>query len=185
MNLEALRARFEQLRAIVEQLIEKAQNAGGGDPYEVINSIINGTITEFYTEEPFNFRDSNYGRNIGYLFNNCKNLTRWAMPNNNINLGTYCFRYCPNLTYIDIGKPPKCEATFFYGKLLKGVSVVVRAETPPTLSNVFSGTSFDATTAFYVPKASLDAYKSATNWSTYADNFKAIEDYPEITGGVI
>lgn len=33
MNLEALRARFEQLRAIVEQLIEKAQNASGEDDF--------------------------------------------------------------------------------------------------------------------------------------------------------
>ena len=175
---------LESLKAKVGELIEIAKNSsggGGGDPYEVINSIINGTITEFYTEEPFN--DSQ--KNIGYLFNNCGNLTRWAMPNNNINLGAYCFRFCSKLTYIDIGKPPKCEATLFYGKILKGASIVIRAETPPTLTGVFNGTSFDATTAFYVPKASLDAYKSDTNWSTYAENFKAIEDYPEITGGVI
>ena len=36
MNLEALRARFEQLRAIVEQLIEKAQSGGNTDELEAI-----------------------------------------------------------------------------------------------------------------------------------------------------
>ena len=168
------------LKTKVEQLIEKAQS-GGGDPYEVINSIINGTITEFYTEEPF----TDTTQNVGCLFNYCDKLTRWAMPNNTNNLGGYVFRRCSALTYIDIGKPSRCEVSLFYGKPLKGVSVVIRAETPPTLSNVFSGTAFDNTTVFYVPKNSIDLYKSATNWSTYADNFKAIEDYPEITGGVI
>lgn len=35
----------------------------------------------------------------------------------------------------------------------------------------------------YVPAALVDTYKAATNWSTYADQIRAIEDYPEITGG--
>lgn len=35
----------------------------------------------------------------------------------------------------------------------------------------------------YVPKALIETYKAATNWSNYASQFRAIEDYPEITGG--
>ena len=35
----------------------------------------------------------------------------------------------------------------------------------------------------YVPRNLVDSYKSATNWSTYANQIRAIEDYPEITGG--
>lgn len=35
----------------------------------------------------------------------------------------------------------------------------------------------------YVPKALLEDYKVATNWSVFADKFRAIEDYPEICGG--
>ena len=35
----------------------------------------------------------------------------------------------------------------------------------------------------YVPKSLVDSYKTATNWSTYANQIRAIEDYPEITGG--
>lgn len=37
----------------------------------------------------------------------------------------------------------------------------------------------------YVPRALVDSYKAATNWSTYADQFRAIEDYPEICGGEV
>ena len=32
----------------------------------------------------------------------------------------------------------------------------------------------------YVPKSLLEEYKTATNWSDFADKFRAIEDYPEI-----
>ena len=35
----------------------------------------------------------------------------------------------------------------------------------------------------YVPRALVDSYKAATNWSAWADQFRAIEDYPEICGG--
>ena len=36
----------------------------------------------------------------------------------------------------------------------------------------------------YVPAALVESYKVATNWSEYADRIRAIEDYPEITGGL-
>ena len=35
----------------------------------------------------------------------------------------------------------------------------------------------------YVPKALVEEYKVATNWSTLASQFRAIEDYPDVTGG--
>ena len=35
----------------------------------------------------------------------------------------------------------------------------------------------------YVPAALVDSYKAAANWQNYADQIRAIEDYPEITGG--
>ena len=34
----------------------------------------------------------------------------------------------------------------------------------------------------YVPSALVDAYKVETNWSTYASQIRAIEDYPDICG---
>ena len=36
---------------------------------------------------------------------------------------------------------------------------------------------------FYVPRDLVEEYKVAQNWSEFADRFRAIEDYPEITGG--
>lgn len=45
-------------------------------------------------------------------------------------------------------------------------------------------TKINAGTGYvYVPSAMVDAYKAATNWAKYADQIRAIEDYPDITGG--
>ena len=56
--------------------------------------------------------------------------------------------------------------------------VVVKATTPPTLdANAWYGAS--ALTSIYVPDASVDAYKAATNWSTYASRIKPLSEYTE------
>ena len=47
-----------------------------------------------------------------------------------------------------------------------------------TASKIANGTGY-----IYVPAALVDSYKTATNWSTFAAQFRAIEDYPEICGG--
>jgi hypothetical protein len=52
------------------------------------------------------------------------------------------------------------------------IKVVCYATTPPTLGvSVF----YDSNNAkIYVPANSVDSYKQATNWSTYADRIEAI-----------
>ncbi len=65
-------------------------------------------------------------------------------------------------------------------------TVILRSNTPCTLgsTNSFNGTPFANGTGYiYVPASLIDSYKTATNWSTFANQFRAIEDYPEITGG--
>lgn len=50
--------------------------------------------------------------------------------------------------------------------------------------NNFTNTPIASGTGYiYVPRSLVDSYKAATNWSTYANQIRAIEDYPEITGG--
>lgn len=71
-------------------------------------------------------------------------------------------------------------------------TIIFRSPSIITLknTNAFMSTAISNKTGYiYVPKAFLsddDAtmdYRRATNWSTYASQFRAIEDYPEITGG--
>jgi len=45
----------------------------------------------------------------------------------------------------------------------------ILATTPPTLAATSVFTGINAICKIYVPTASVDAYKAATNWSTYAN----------------
>jgi hypothetical protein len=37
----------------------------------------------------------------------------------------------------------------------------------------------------YVPRALVDSYKAASNWSNFSSQIRAIEDYPDIVGGAV
>ena len=59
-------------------------------------------------------------------------------------------------------------------------AVILRGGTMATLSatSAFSGTPIASGAGYiYVPAALIDSYKAATNWATYADQFRALEDY--------
>lgn len=71
-------------------------------------------------------------------------------------------------------------------------ALIIRTNELCTLSNTtaLSVTPIAKGTGYvYVPKTLADgsdgvaAYQAATNWSTYAAQIRAIEDYPDITGG--
>lgn len=80
------------------------------------------------------------------------------------------------VTYIDNSVFAKCTEL---------VTLILRSETLVPLASVtvFTQTPMASGTGYiYVPSDLVDSYKSATNWSAYADQIRAIEDYPEITG---
>lgn len=60
-------------------------------------------------------------------------------------------------------------------------ALILRSETMCSLANTNAFTSSSikngGTGYIYVPRALVDSYKSATNWSTYATQFRALEDY--------
>lgn len=64
-------------------------------------------------------------------------------------------------------------------------TLILRNSTVCTLANVNALTSTpiaSGTGYIYVPSALVNSYKTATNWKTYANQFRAIEDYPDICG---
>ena len=89
------------------------------------------------------------------VFSSCRSLTSVDIPSNVSRIENYGFIYCRNLE-----------------------TVYVRASSPPYLgwtgtqhiSEVFSNTSPNL--VIYVPSGSVNSYRSATGWSTYASKIQ-------------
>ena len=105
---------------------------------------------------------------IGYeAFRDCSSLASVTIPEGVTKIGSSAFRDCSSLTSISIPESvTSISYDAFYG--CSGLtSMRVEATTPPRLSatNAIS----TATTQIQVPMASVEAYKTATNWSNFAD----------------
>jgi uncharacterized repeat protein (TIGR02543 family) len=97
----------------------------------------------------------------------CSNLTSVTIPNSVTSIASIAFRECTSLTSVTIlGSVKSIDACAFY-RCYSLTSVTVNATTPPTLgTDVF--TYHPTTFAIKVPSASVDAYKTASNWSAWA-----------------
>lgn len=108
----------------------------------------------------------------GSAFSYCIGLTSVTIPNSVRNIGEYAFQTCSNLTSVTILDSVTSIGSSAFRYCSRLASVTVLAATPPTLgSSVFNNTN---NCPIYVPSASVDVYKSATNWSTYASRIQAI-----------
>lgn len=119
-----------------------------------------------------------------YAFYQCIGLTTVNMPLLR-NINAYAFYSCTQLPIVDFPEASKLSMYAFHGCTVLS-TVILRRETLVTLDNVnvFTDTPIASGTGYiYVPSALVEEYKAATNWSTYADQIRAIEDYPDITGG--
>lgn len=92
---------------------------------------------------------------------------------------------CSNLAKIDFDVLEEMkDADFYQCSALKAVIIRSPAVCAMSDSKAFKSTPIASGTGYiYVPAALVDSYKAATNWSAYADQIRAIEDYPDICGG--
>lgn len=118
-------------------------------------------------------------------FNSCSKLERVEFPKLTTLLPGDNFTYCSALKYADLGLVSNLPSWSLANTPLETV-ILRKADSICTLqtTNALSGTPIAKGTGYvYVPKTLVDSYKTATNWSTYASQIRAIEDYPEICGG--
>lgn len=123
----------------------------------------------------------------GSVFRDCSKLESVVFLNTaNITLsGTNTFYNCTALRTVDFyGKVTISSGQCFQKSNL--TSLILRNTSEPsslTITTAFAETPvINGTGYIYVPSTLVDQYKSATNWSAYASQIRAIEDYPEITG---
>lgn len=76
---------------------------------------------------------------------------------------SYAFLSCTNLTTLVLGAPTVCS---LYA------------------ATAFSGSGINSDAGYvYVPSALVESYQTDSIWGTMASKIRAIEDYPDITGG--
>ena len=100
-----------------------------------------------------------------WLVSNAPNLTKVTLPQFNY-VSNAMFKNCSNIKTIVLSNP-------------SNVCTLSNASYLPTqITNTADTTSY-----IYVPQALLSNYKTATNWAALSSKIRAIEDYPDITGG--
>ena len=156
--------------------IQAIETGGGGGSDEIVNSLIDRTISGAYVNNTVTI----IGR---YGLSNCTKLTSVVLPsvqitNANAMLG------CSALTQADFSNLQHIQHSTFYGDK-KFATLIIRTQAVAKLdaTSAFKDTLIASGKGYvYVPSALVDSYKTATNWSTYANQIRAIEDYPDITG---
>lgn len=119
---------------------------------------------------PYAFEDSGLTsitlpslRTVGSdLFRTCNSLAKVDLPIAG-SIGGMAFAGCGNLKTLILRKTT--AVAYLYTGALNGTPIAA------------SKTGY-----VYVPSALVSAYKTDSNWSTYASQIRAIEDYPDICG---
>ena len=139
-----------------------------------------------------------------YCFYGCGSLSSITIPSGVTSIGDYCFSNCSSLKRLNsdtdgvVNIPSSVTSiardSFYYCSSILSIyisntvtnigirafascnhltSVTIEATTPPTLAhiNAFSNTN---DCPIYVPSGSVETYKAASNWSTYASRIQAI-----------
>lgn len=116
---------------------------------------------------------------IGYkTFASCSALTIVDFPVMT-STGYNAFDSCSALTTVDF--PVVTEIGYgVFRDCSVLMALILRSETIATLdsTDAFSGTPIASGTGYiYVPFSLINSYKTASNWSTFAAQFRALEDY--------
>ena len=100
-------------------------------------------------------------------FQYCSRLKSITIPDSVTSIGSVAFDSCDSLTSVTIPNSVKTIRDYAFYNCSKLTSVYCKATTPPALgSYVFNVNGRGR--KIYVPAESVEAYKSATNWSEYA-----------------
>ena len=107
-------------------------------------------------------------------FRECRNLSLFTLPVSLITMGNY-FAYMTKISSVTIPSGVTAIGSRAFGTISTLRTITCLAVTPPTLdSYTFQNTRNIAN--IYVPAASVEAYKSASVWSTLADKITAIPE---------
>jgi hypothetical protein len=104
-----------------------------------------------------------------YFCQHCYEITTISLPEGMTSLSIYAFEYDSKITEVTIPSTmTDMNRGFSWNKGV--VRMTCLAVTPPSVLEM----SLNNGCVIYVPAGSVDAYKAASGWSTYANNIQAI-----------
>lgn len=143
---------------------------GGGSGGDNIAEILSRKITEYRNDKV---------TYLGYgAFYNCKSLTALHLPSINAKPDQNSVRGCVALKVVDFGLCPNLGENTFYGDTSLNTLILRKSNGVCALPNTSTFNNVGAITV-YVPHALIEAYQTATNWSSRYSagtaNFVALE----------
>lgn len=109
-----------------------------------------------------------------YAFYNCSGLTSVNIGNSVTSIGEFAFAGCSGLTEVTIPSSVTSIGDYAFRNCSSLSSVTINNSIPPTLNNAYVFQYNANGRKIYVPAESVNIYKAATNWSTYADDIEPI-----------
>ena len=152
---------------------------------ETFRNIVERTITEFEDSEievigSYAFYDCSKLTSVSFpvatsignsAFDDCDALTSVSFPAAT-SIGSSAFNTCSALTSVSFPAATSIGYYAFYScSKLTTLYIGTESDTVCTLSNTNAIPS--NVTDIYVPEALVDSYKTATNWSSFANKIKA------------
>ena len=135
-----------------------------------VQQIVDRTVTEITADDLAGCTE--IGR---YTFCYCASLISIIIPDTIRSIGISAIYGCEGLTNITIPDSVTSIVNSAFGSCTRLTSITIFAVTPPNLINI---SAFENTNncPIYVPAASVEAYKAATNWTSLADRIFAIQE---------
>lgn len=109
-----------------------------------------------------------------HAFSYSYNLTSVTIPESVTEIGSSTFERCISLTSITIPDGVTSIGSHAFYECSSLASVYCKSTIPPALNDYYTFDYNAPNRKIYVPRASLNAYKTASGWSEYAS---AIEPY--------